>query len=400
VTLLGGGVLAQALPLLLGPWLTRLYAPNEFGRYAVFAALAANLAVVACGRYDYALPLARDDAEARDLMALCLRVLLAVTALSVPLALVLGVWADLSGWAWLPLAVAVAGAAQWLSLWATRASRFRALSASRVTQQGGAALAQAAGGVAQLGVWGLIVGPIVASAASLAWLGRPAPLGGWRSLLRVPPLAWRTAAFRHREFPLLNMPHAFFGAMQDTLTVALLVAWTGEAAAGYWGLALRYLKAPATLVGSAVSQVLYPRLADAGGDDARDTVRKVMATLAALAVPLVLLLFVGGPALFAWAFGESWRTAGELARALAPYIGVHFIASPLAVVTLAWSAQRWALQLAVVGQALFIAALALGLHFGGLLGGAWAVSAAMVVYFGWYFWSLATWREVPDVRVA
>src|SRR5512133_2876465 len=83
LTLLAGGVVAQALPLLLGPWLTRLYAPEEFGRYAVFAAVAANLAVVACARYDYALPLAQGDIEARDLMALCLRVWLGVTGLSV-----------------------------------------------------------------------------------------------------------------------------------------------------------------------------------------------------------------------------------------------------------------------------------------------------------------------------
>ena len=80
LTLLAGGALAQALPLLLGPWLTRLYLPEEFGHYTVFAAVAANLAVVACGRYDFALPLARDEAEARDLMALCLRVLVTVTA--------------------------------------------------------------------------------------------------------------------------------------------------------------------------------------------------------------------------------------------------------------------------------------------------------------------------------
>ena len=33
LTLLAGGALAQALPLLLGPWLTRLYSPEEFGHY-------------------------------------------------------------------------------------------------------------------------------------------------------------------------------------------------------------------------------------------------------------------------------------------------------------------------------------------------------------------------------
>ncbi|MBQ1766383.1 MAG: polysaccharide biosynthesis protein, partial [Aquincola sp.] len=80
-----------------------------------------------------------------------------------------------------------------------------------------------------------------------------------------------------------------------------------------------------------------------------------------------------------------------LARALAVYIGVHFVASPLAVVTMAWNAQAWALKLALVGQGVFVLSLAAGLAWGGLRGAGWAVSAGMALYFGWYFWRLATW---------
>jgi O-antigen/teichoic acid export membrane protein len=91
------------------------------------------------------------------------------------------------------------------------------------------------------------------------------------------------------------------------------------------------------------------------------------------------------------AFGEPWRPAGELARALALYIGLHFVASPLSVVTMAWGAQAWALKLSLAGQALFVGALAAGLAWGGLDAAGWAVSAAMSLYFGWFFWKLATW---------
>jgi O-antigen/teichoic acid export membrane protein len=120
-------------------------------------------------------------------------------------------------------------------------------------------------------------------------------------------------------------------------------------------------------------------------------VRRVLRTLLLLALPLVLLLWLLAPAAFAAAFGERWREAGELARALALYIGLHFVASPLSVVTMAWGAQAWALKLSLLGQALFIAALAAGLAYGGLNAAGWAVSAAMSLYFGWFFWKLATW---------
>ena len=201
----------------------------------------------------------------------------------------------------------------------------------------------------------------------------------------------KTMARRFKDFAWVNSPHAFLGTAQDAVAVALIIAWAGDPAAGFWGLALRYLKAPATLIGSAVSQALYPRLAAAALPEGRRMVRQVMALLGACALALVLVLVLAGPRLFAMVFGPSWREAGELARALSPYIGAHFVAAPLAVVTMAWGAQRWAFRVALVGQLVFTVALAAGLHWGGLVGGGWAVSAAMLPYFGYYFWRLAHW---------
>ena len=129
----------------------------------------------------------------------------------------------------------------------------------------------------------------------------------------------------------------------------------------------------------------------------RGAVRQVMGVLALLALPLVVALVALGPWVFEWAFGAAWRDAGVLARALAVYVGAHFVASPLAVVTMAWGAQAWALRLALWGQLLFVVALGLGLHLGGLAGAGWGVSAAMTAYFAWYFWRLATWPVVEDV---
>ncbi len=403
LTLVAGGAAAQALPLLLGPWLTRLYTPQQFGVYHLFAAVSANLAVVACARYEFALPLVGDAGDAAALRALCLRVLAGVTLAS---ALAAAVWFALAsaGWiAWLPVAVGVLGWLSLVTLWATRAQAYRALAVARVVQYGGASLAQAGAARLGAGVQGLIAAPIAAAAAAAALRRLPR-----KRRRRTPrPQRWRELARRFLDFPLLNTPHAFKGALQDTAAIALLIAaWQGPVAAGFWGLSLRYLKAPATLVGGAVSQALYPQLAahGAAADHAADAsaplrvtregraaVRRVMAGLAAIALPLVLLLWAFAPWAFERLFGTDWRGAGELARTLGLYIGVHFVAAPLAVVTLAWGAQAWALRLALVGQVAFVVALAVGLKLGGLPGAGWGVSIAMTLYFGYYFLRLATW---------
>jgi O-antigen/teichoic acid export membrane protein len=405
-TLVAGGALAQVLPLLLGPLLTRLFSPEILGHYHLFAAVAANLGVVACARFEFALPLVQDDAQAHALRRLCLRILVGVSAVSA-LGAAAWWWAGAAAWvAGLPLAVAGTGAVSLATLWATRAQQFQELAAARVVQYGGTALVQVAAGWAGMGLGGLIVAPILACGLATLWLRLPVS-GLWRAPVGEAPWALRRLAQQYRDFPLLNTPHAFAGALQDTLSLGLIAATLGPAAAGFWGLSLRYLKAPATLVGGAVSQVLYPRLAQLGADGAglpteasRHAVRQVMGLLALGAVPWMAGLWCLGPWLFAALFGEPWRGAGELARALALYIGLHFVAAPLAVVTMAWQAQAWALKLALWGQALFVGALLLGLRADGLwrsLGLApleaagWAVSVAMLGYFGYYFWRLATW---------
>ncbi|MFG6447170.1 lipopolysaccharide biosynthesis protein [Roseateles sp. BYS180W] len=407
LTLLAGGAAAQVLPLLLGPWLTRLYSPSEFGQFSLLWTVATNLAVVGCARYEFALPLAREDSAAQALLALCARVLLAVTLASAVLALLWWAWAAAGEGAsplilWLPLAVLAGALAQALTLWATRAQAFAALAWARVLQYGGAALLQLGLGLAAFGALGLLLGPVLAALAAALWLARTAPplglTGGrwrrWWAVWRTP--GWQAQARLHRDFPLLNTPHAFASALQDSLALLLLVHLSGDAAAGYWALALRYLKAPAGLVGGALSQSLYPQLvACAEPVAARRLVRQSMLALSALALPLAVVLLLWGPELFAWVFGERWTDAGELARALAPYVALHFVASPLGVVTLAWRAQAWALRLALVGQVAFVAGIMLGWHSGGLIGAAWGVSAAMLLYFGYYFWALATWSRWP-----
>ena len=410
LTLLAGGALAQLVPLLLWPVIARFFSPAAMGSFTQFSTVAAALAVAACLRYDWALPMAQKDPEAHALLALSWRIGLAAVLLCAPMGWALHAAGLLPMPALLPLAVGFSALAQVLMMWANRARRFQTMAFSRVIQWGGAAVGQLVlgyllwrtTGEAPLGTdaaWALIVAPMAAQALASFWLLRPAPVGGWRTVMlpasKALHSAMRTVAYRYRDFPLINTPHAFLGTLQDAFAVALLVAMTGEASAGFWGLALRYLKAPSTLIGTAVSQALYPRLANSEPAAARRMVRQLMLLLGVLALAFMALLMLAGPWLFSTVFGSSWLEAGELARALSPYIAAHFVAAPLAVVTMAWQAQRWAFRWALVGQVVFVLALAWGLRQGGLQGGAWAVSAAMLPYFGWYFYRLARWPNIP-----
>jgi O-antigen/teichoic acid export membrane protein len=400
VTLAGGAALAQVLPLLAAPVLTRLYSPAEFGLLSMYVAWLSALAVLATARYEMAIVLPGSPRAAANLFGLSL---LITAALSLLTGLVLwpapnfwarlaqeselGDWLDL-----LPFSLAAAGAMQAWSNWNTRHERYRANAAGRLAQAAGVVSVQLGLGMLGVGAAGLLLGQFAGQLASLtaqAWHDIKQRFAWRKEVTRTEMLA---QAREYSEFPKINAPHALAGAIQDTLTVTVLLTLAGAATVGHYGLMMRVLKLPAALVGQAVAQVAYRDLAAARqrGEPLAPKLRKLMLLLLALAMPPYLVIQFGGPLLFALVFGEAWREAGHYAQALAPYILFHFIASPLGMVSLVIQRQRSAFALMVVNNLLFLGALGGGLLLWHQVTAAfWLVSLVMAgffsVYFAWLF---------------
>jgi O-antigen/teichoic acid export membrane protein len=78
-------------------------------------------------------------------------------------------------------------------------------------------------------------------------------------------------------------------------------------------------------------------------------------------MPVMLVLMIDAPRLFAFVFGENWQEAGELARWMAPWLAVVFIASPLSVLFEILEKQK--LGMHFQGLMLFVRVLAIGIGF-------------------------------------
>lgn len=370
LTLLGGAGLAQAIALAASPLLSRLYLPEHFGAFALFASVVTLVSTAATGRYELAVILPARDDEAWRMVRLALAIALPVglaSAIVVALAgealAVRAGDARLAPWLWLlPVAVLLTAAVNTLTVWANRRQAYRRIATNRVAQSVVTAGASIGLGAAGTGSPGLIAGSVLGQGVAAVLLLR----GRGATSAEGAPV--RELAARYRDFPRINLPHALLDAVQASVVLALIGAAHGAAVLGAYAFALRIARAPLAMLGASVAQVFQQRaarLAQTSGSShelaalARSTTQR----LALTGLPFAAVLLFA-PDLFAWAFGAEWRTAGEIARILLPWMLMNFVTSPLSQLPLIVGRQPTAFVFGVTYQASMVTPYALGAALG------------------------------------
>lgn len=366
--LASGTAVAQGITVLSLPLLTRLYSPEDFSLLAVYASVLGLFTVIACLRFNVAIPLPGDDGTAMDLLILSLLggALIALL-ITVPIVIApAGVVAILeqpgiAPYLWmLPLGVFFAASYDALQYWASRRRRFGLITRTRMTRAVGGTGTQVAVGAVVPGAFGLIFGQMILSglgsvglAASLWRQDRAALAGATREGLV------RTVR-RYRDYPLFSVPEALAGTAALELSILIIAANAAGPEAGFLMLALRVIGLPMGLVGASVGQVY---LAEAGGKLAAgefaDFTRRAMWTLFRSGAPPLAILGIISPFLFPVIFGAEWGRAGVIVAWLTPMFVLQFIASPVSMAPHVMGRVGWAMGLQAIGAVLRIGAVAL-----------------------------------------
>lgn len=358
--MLGTGV-AQALTLLVLPFLTRLYAPSALGAFACFAATVMIVGLVVCGRYEVAIPLPEDDRTAANLtwLAISLGLSVSLFAGGVGMALALTRPNLPAWWFAIPTSLALTSVYQPWSYWFTRKGEFRAIAASRIAQS------LLATSVPLVWVWraepsavaliaGALLGQLAATltlAAFAASAPLPRVLDAGKSLV--------TAARRYRDFPRFTTGASLLGLATDQLPLILVPWWFGLVVAGELSLSTRLLQAALVLIATTSAQAFLPRAARATtqGDLGSLCLDRYRRLLRSLVVPALGMGLVA-PWLLAFGFGEPWRPAGELLRVQLLWFLATLGSTALGHAFTVQERQRAALLWHGAGMLLFVATFA------------------------------------------
>jgi O-antigen/teichoic acid export membrane protein len=399
LTLMTGTTLANLIPIATSPALSRLYSPSDFGLFALYAGVAALLAVAATGRYEMAIVLPAEDADAMELLGLSLLLAAAVAVVSGLAVAAFHPWLlallrapALAGWLWLlPFGVLLMGVAQALGNWLNRKRAYRRIATSRIAQAVTTATVSIALARTGLGAGGLIVGAIAGQAVATTVLS----VAAWQGLrgggLRVSRQGMRRQAGRYREFPRVNAFHALVDNLNASATVIVLAHCFDTVVVGHYSMVMRVLTAPVALIGSAITQVFYQRAADLHnrGEGLTQLMKAVLRRSVWIALPAALALLIAAPTLFTLAFGPDWAPAGFYARLLSPYMFFYFLAAPLAFVPFVLDKQVQSFFVSTTGNLLSLACIAIGGYFGAPAIGFGALSAVQAAFFVFYIgWML------------
>lgn len=357
--LVGGTAFAQALTVLILPFLTRLYSPDDFAVLAVYASLLGIFASIACLRLEIAIPIPESDEEAANLLILAMTISGAIAAI-----LGLAVWiypdhlVELTGqpklapYLWLiPVGVLLSGAFTALQYWATRHKKFGLIAQTRIGQASTGAAVQLSCGWGGLTPVGLLLGQLIYSGAGVLRLGAETWQQHRKALASVQLGTMLETLRRYDRFPKYSTPEALANGVNLQLPVLIIASFAAGPEAGFLLLATRVMAAPMGLVGGAIAQVYLSR-APEERRQGRLSIFTFTTLNGLMKTGVGPLLFIGiiAPIAFPIAFGSEWSRAGEIVSWMTPWFIFQFLASPVSMILHITENQKTALLLQLAGM--------------------------------------------------
>jgi len=396
VTLFSGTALAQLIPFIITPILTRIYTPSDYGVLALFVASTSLFAVVATLRYEAAILLPADDDDALALTILCG---LCVICIAVLLALITLLFHNIlpsilnnpavTTWLYfVPLSVALIGCASAFNYWLNRHKQYRKLAVNRIIVAFVTAIANLAFGLTGFGYAGLIsaviIGQLVSLFMLLAWTWRDLR-GGFSQLGRA---ALTHAAKSYRKFPIYSLPSDVVNMLAQQLPVLMLSRFFGATVVGHFSFSQKILGLPINLLSQSISDVFRQRASmdyvKIGNCSA--IFNKTSKVLSLVSIIPLIVIFAFAPVIFRILFGDAWVQAGEYTRYLAPLYIFRFIVRPLSYVF--YIANRQDADLAGQIGLLFltVASMIAGAYMKNSDTAIIAFSAGYILVYCFYFW--------------
>lgn len=354
--LLFGNGAAQLVSLASYVVLARLYAPAEFGGFALFLTIVGVFGPITCGRFEMII----QSAPARQLPAVTSRarrnnivVSFAITIVSLTIAFGTGGISQEEALL-VGIGVFLTGLVMTSNARLIRAEHYSTTARSTVVRSAITAAMQVGLGFVSPSAISLIVGFCAGFAVQAFLLTRS---------LRTLPLPRSTKRrdrfiiARYAPQVSLDIPTALIGTIVLNIMNFLVLDLYSREQVGYYSMAYRVAVLPLTLISGALAEVFYQK-ASASYRAAQGFWRELRFNLLLTLFLSLLLVVPAGllaPEIFSVGFGPRWEQAGYLVICLLPLLAVRLVTDSVQIAALVIGRVGW--RLATYVALLFVIVL-------------------------------------------
>ena len=372
LTLMTGTTIAQAIPIVISPILTRIYTPEDFGVFALFLAITGVFSVVASGRYELALMLPRKEEDAINIFSLGMIIILLLTSFLFLFIFLFHQYLldilqneEIGYWLYfIPIAFFLVGLFNLLSYYNNRQKNYKDIANATIVKSVVLAVVQLTVGFFKAGASGLISGQIISTLFANLKLFKNIVKG--KELLskvsKVKMIAW---AKRYKDFPKYQVPHAMLNTFSSYLPVYMFTPFFGLGVVGLYALSTRIVLTPMMILAGASAKVYNQKvtqLYNEKGDAYGFTVRLLKSLLKKIVLPF-LIIIIFAPDIFAFVFGSEWREAGVYTQILAPWLWMVFFTGTIAFIPSLLNMQKKALLIEVMYTVFRVFGIGIGVWY-------------------------------------
>ena len=352
----GGSALGHLITAIALPIATRLYSPEDFTILSAFTAITSLIAVIACLRYEVAIPIAESKKEASVLLyisvlSICVFILISFLAIQLAGSSVLtSLRLDyISGYKYMiPISIAALSLFNVMLYWHLYEGEFNYISTVNIVRSLSLCLAQILLGFMAFGPLGLLIAYILNSGVGLLFFV-------WKFLKkfkfsRITKQTLKTTAKKYIKFPKYSTYEALFNTASMQAPVLIIASFGIGPEAGFLMISVYVMQVPMLLIGNSAGQVYYAKAANEYKNGNLGSFNlHVIEKLSYTGIGPIIFIGIVSPNIFSLVFGEGWDRAGEMVQFMTPWFLLQFLTSPLSPSFLVTGNQKRALQLQLFG---------------------------------------------------
>lgn len=362
LTLIIGTGLAQAVPILASPLLTRIYSPEQFGVYGIYVSSIVILALIICLRFDFLIITGESLTDSNNKLMLSIFTILASTTILFVILTITNFFLEVSYLYYFLILISAAllSLNSSMSYFLLKSGSFKKLSFNRFQISFFIVFFQILFGT----IFSIKLGLIYGQALSLSILNITLLTYFYKNgfLINLSLKGFKKLFCMSKEYPVLVLPAHLMNAMALQLPVIFMGALFGVKLAGIYYLVNRVIMTPIAIFSKTLGDIFKKEASDISKK--RNTLLRLyiksVINLALLSIVPFILFYIYCDRFFILVFGLEWKDAGTVCKILLPMFFLKFTIVPVSTIFLIMGRSK----LELVWQGLFLLFSALSIFIG------------------------------------